>query len=381
MAVTLSSLQWVAALALINNIAASAGISWARHTPWLIVTALLIFVTPLGRLVVGGYAARLLTKGIAPGSYPRAGRIYLRVWAAERIANASGYRSIADATWMNYYARALGARVGDGVNLHTIPPVTGLLNLEDHCSVEPEVDLSGYWVDARHIHIGTIHVGKNARIGARSVLMPGTVIGDNAHVEAGSTVTGSTPVKANARWSGSPAQKVGRSKHRFPDTPPPRRPQWVLGYGLSSLFLALLPLCAVAMGGASMIAFVQAIDIHPFLGMLAAAPAGTLIAFAAYGVCIWALIRLLSLRLTPLWFRSLGATVGKDVEISTSVMVPAFVTIRDGSFLADDTLVGGYELGGGWMLAGATKPRSASALLWETLASLDHNANWPKILS
>lgn len=391
-AMTLSSLQWVAGLALINNIAASAGVSWAQHIPWLIVIALLIFVTPLGRLVVGGYAARVLTKGITPGSYPRAGRTHLRVWAAERIANASGSRSIAGATWVNYYARALGARVGDGVNLHTIPPVTGLLTLEDHCSVEPEVDLSGYWVDARHIHIGAIHVGKNARIGARSVLMPGTIIGDNAHVEAGSTVTGSTPVKANARWSGSPAQKVGRSKHRFPDAPPPRRPQWVLAYGLSSLFLALLPLCAVAIGGATMIAFVHATGVHPFLGMIGAAPAGTLIAFVAYSFCVWGLIRLLSLRLnpgvapvrsatgwrvwliqrlmddartylfplyaaqlTPLWFRSLGATVGKDVEISTAVMVPAFVDIRDGSFLADDTLVGGYELGGGWMLAGATK--------------------------
>lgn len=126
-AMTLSSLQWVAGLALINNIAASAGVSWAQHIPWLIVIALLIFVTPLGKLAIGGYAARVLTKGITPGSYPRAGRTHLRVWAAERIANASGSRSIAGATWVNYYARALGARVGDGVNLHTIPPVTGLL--------------------------------------------------------------------------------------------------------------------------------------------------------------------------------------------------------------------------------------------------------------
>ncbi|ATV80043.1 Mycosubtilin synthase subunit B [Corynebacterium pseudotuberculosis] len=391
-AVTLISLQWIACLLLINNIAASAGISWARHAPWPLVFRIPRLVIPVGRLLVGGYAARLLTHGIMPGSYPRAGRTHLRVWAAERIANASGSRSIAGATWVNYYARILGARVGNGVNLHAIPPVTGLLTLEDNCSIEPEVDLSGYWVDAQHIHIGAIHVGKNARIGARSVLMPGAVIGNNAHVEAGSTVTGDKPVKANARWSGSPAHKVGRSKHRFPDTPPPRRPHWVLIYGASSLFLAALPLCAVGLGGAAMIAAVQSSGADPFLGLLSAAPAGTLIAFALYGLCIWILVRLLSLRLTPgvapvrsatgwrvwfiqrlmddartylfplyaaqltsLWFRSLGATVGKDVEISTSVMVPAFVDIRDGSFLADDTLIGGYELGGGWMLAGATK--------------------------
>src|SRR5690625_6286314 len=58
---------------------------------------------------------------------------------------------------------------------------------------------------------------------------------------------------------------------------------------------------------------------------------------------------------TPLWLRSLGATIGKDVEISTAVMVPKFTEVKDGAFLADDTLIGGYELGGGWMSSGLTK--------------------------
>src|SRR5699024_12089567 len=59
--------------------------------------------------------------------------------------------------------------------------------------------------------------------------------------------------------------------------------------------------------------------------------------------------------LTPLWLRSLGATIGKDVEISTAVMVPKFTEVKDGAFLADDTLIGGYELGGGWMSSGLAK--------------------------
>ena len=60
-------------------------------------------------------------------------------------------------------------------------------------------------------------------------------------------------------------------------------------------------------------------------------------------------------QLTPLWLRSLGATIGKDVEISTAVMVPKFTEVKDGAFLADDTLIGGYELGGGWMSSGLAK--------------------------
>ncbi len=52
---------------------------------------------------------------------------------------------------------------------------------------------------------------------------------------------------------------------------------------------------------------------------------------------------------TPAWLRALGATIGKEVEASTVLMIPKLVTVADGAFLADDTLIGGYELGGGWL--------------------------------
>lgn len=53
--------------------------------------------------------------------------------------------------------------------------------------------------------------------------------------------------------------------------------------------------------------------------------------------------------LTPVWLRLLGAKIGKDVEASTALMLPSLVTVNEGAFLADDTLIGGYELGGGWL--------------------------------
>ncbi len=52
---------------------------------------------------------------------------------------------------------------------------------------------------------------------------------------------------------------------------------------------------------------------------------------------------------TPAWLRALGAQIGPDVEASTVLMLPRFVSVGEGAFLADDTLVGGYELGGGWL--------------------------------
>ena len=53
--------------------------------------------------------------------------------------------------------------------------------------------------------------------------------------------------------------------------------------------------------------------------------------------------------LTPWWLRLLGAKVGRNTEISTALLTPKFTVIEDGAFLADDTMVASYELGGGWI--------------------------------
>jgi non-ribosomal peptide synthetase-like protein len=61
------------------------------------------------------------------------------------------------------------------------------------------------------------------------------------------------------------------------------------------------------------------------------------------------LFPLYSSTLTPLWLRLLGARIGADVEASTVLLIPKLTSVSDGAFLADDTLLGGYELGGGWL--------------------------------
>jgi non-ribosomal peptide synthetase-like protein len=53
--------------------------------------------------------------------------------------------------------------------------------------------------------------------------------------------------------------------------------------------------------------------------------------------------------LTPVWMRILGAKIGRDTEISTALLIPKFTVVEDGAFLADDTMVASYELGGGWL--------------------------------
>lgn len=392
---TIRAAKWMTWLAVLNAIAHGLGSPLALPVPWwLAVVLAVLFLTPVGTMPLTALATRVLLRGVEPGDHPRGGGVHLRLWAAERLADASGARDVGGAPWMLWYARALGAKVGTGVSLHTLPPVTGFIELGDYCSIEPETDISGYWVDGDVVHVGTIRIGEEARVGARCTLMPGTVIGDRAHVESGSCVTGVKKVKAGARWSGSPARKVGRPKHRFPEEAPPRRPYWLPIYGASALVLSLVPVASLATaaavigwGASSATTWPSAIG----LAFAWTAPAA-IAAVAAYALLTLVLVRVLSIGmtagvhpvrsrvgwqawaterlmdaartdlfplyaslLTPWWLRALGAKVGRDAEISTAVVLPKFTDIRAGSFLADDTMVGGYELGGGWLLLEQTR--------------------------
>ena len=60
-----------------------------------------------------------------------------------------------------------------------------------------------------------------------------------------------------------------------------------------------------------------------------------------------------------MWLRLLGAKVGRGVEASTVLALPTMTTVGDGAFLADDTMVATYELGGGWLRIAAGPDRQA----------------------
>ncbi|HEX2706136.1 MAG TPA: phosphopantetheine-binding protein, partial [Candidatus Lustribacter sp.] len=238
----LTGLQWLSLLAAANNLVqAATDVPWAPTAPWwAVIVAWLVLITPVGRMAISAIGARLLLRGLEPGSYPRGGHVHLRLWTAERLAEAVGAASMAGAPWIIYYARALGATVGSGVDLHTLPPVTGMLTLGDGCSIEPEVDLAGHWLDGDQVHIGRVWVGPGATVGGRSTLGPGTRIGAGAEISPGSGVSGKVP--AGELWTGSPAVRQGKAGTEFPTQRPARAVHWVAGYGVSSVLLAGVPL-------------------------------------------------------------------------------------------------------------------------------------------
>jgi len=383
---TLTGLQWVTWLAIAANLFSHVNPVFPTLSWWWTALGFFLFITPIGRIAICVVGARLLLRGVEPGTYPRGGSVHLRLWVALRLSEASGAENLSGAPWMVPFARALGAKVGKGVDLHTLPPVTGMLELGDGCSVEPEVDLSGHWIDGDVIHIGAVVIGPGAVIGARSTLLPGSTVGRNAVVAAGSGVIGK--VKAEQEWAGSPAVKVGKAEHPWPDKTPRRAVHWIGAFGISSILIAGMPIFGLSAGIAligwwirndtSVVsAFVRALTILPLATIvsLAVFAIATVVAVRLLGIGlteghhpvrsrigwqIWATERLMdSARtflfplyaslLTPIWLRLLGAKIGSNVEASTVLLLPKFTTVADGAFLADDTMIASYELGGGWM--------------------------------
>ncbi|MEE1783733.1 amino acid adenylation domain-containing protein [Streptomyces sp. SP17BM10] len=390
---TVVGLRWTVALLAAGNLLTHLGdYPWAPTASWWAVGAgALLLYTPAGRLAIAAGGARLLLRGLRPGSYPRGGSTHLRLWAAERLAEASGATELSGA-WLVRYARALGAKVSPEVDLHSQPPVTGMLKLGRGCAVEAEVDLCGYWLDGDRLEVGQLKVGSGAVVGTRSTLLPGARVGKRAQVVPGSSVTGQVPT--GQRWGGAPAVKLGRVERTWPKERPARRVRWSWMYGASGAALSLLPVLPAAAALA-----VLALFVHPgddlgtaVRGALLGLVPATLAYGAVYAAQLVAAVRLLSAGLvpgvhalhgrigwqawtvtqlmdrarevlfplyaglvTPLWLRALGMRVGRGAEVSTVLALPSLTTVGDGAFLADDTLMAPYELGGGWMRLGEAK--------------------------
>ncbi len=381
-------LRWLTWLVVLGNVLAALGHApWAIHVSWWWALAgWLLLITPWGRMGLTVLVARGLLRGLKPGRYPRGGSVHLRLWFTEAFASAAGVGGLAGAPWVTHYARALGAKIGRDVDLHSMPPVTGMLTLRRGAAIEPEVDLSGHWVDGDVVHIGRVRVDASASVGSRSTLLPGTRVGQGAEVAAGSAVF--TDVPPGELWQGSPATFSGRARHDWPELKPPRARQWVSVYAATAAVLGALPLLAALCGMVVIGAGVA--DTGTFAEAAVGAwrwlPLGALTMFVVLALLTLVCVRALSIGLveghhpirsrvgwqvwaterlmdeargllfplyaslaTPWWLRALGAQIAPNVEASTVLMLPAMTSVGEGAFLADDTMIGTYEMSGGWL--------------------------------
>ncbi|RYB96038.1 amino acid adenylation domain-containing protein [Nocardioides glacieisoli] len=390
---SLAGLRWLSWLLLGSALAGPAlELEGLPQAPlWVIILTTCIFLVPPGRMALAALLARSVLGPVTPGEHPRGGKIHLRIWLAERIQDELAATSLAGAPWFPLYARLLGNTIGQGVDLHSVPPVTGMLSVGNSAAIEPEVDLAGHWIDGDVLHVGAMKVGARARVGARCMLGPGSSVGKDAEVAPGSLVLGAVP--SGEFWAGSPAtQRRIEARGPWQDPPVGRQAStesaWLGVYGLLAVLIAALPVASVLLGAGVLLPAVREAEglseaIRRGLPWL---PLAVVVGYAslalmivvlvrslgagmqpgfhrvrsATGVRIWSTLRVLdeartwlfplyASSLTPTWLRLLGARVGRGVEASTVLLIPKFTTVGDDAFLADDTLVGCYELGGGWI--------------------------------
>lgn len=376
------------------------GAGWVVTPPVLptLIAWAVLFSVP-GRLYGTALVVRALNAGLRPGRYRRGGLTHLRVWAADRAIATARLEYLLGGPTASHVHRVFGTRVGRGAHLDHLPSATGLVRIGHGVSVGAEADLHGHWVEAGTFVLGEIVVGDHARIGARSIVLPGVRVGSWAEIQAGSRVASSVP--AHEYWGGSPLRRLGEAGVTWPSEDP-RAARGVrawpvalaaAGQMLTLAVLALLPMVALLpwvvlvlspLRGATdfrdilpvmalwvAVVVVLAVPtwfllVSAFVRLLAPLvkpgfyPVHSLQAWAAWSIqnvmrrTLIGTYPVYASSATPWLLRLMGARIGRNVEISTVETIPHLTVVEDGAFLADHSMAAVPRVGRGWVHIGST---------------------------
>jgi non-ribosomal peptide synthetase-like protein len=359
------------------------------HVDWLwLGAAWIVFASPPAHVAMQFVATRVLLHGVAPGRYSRYSWLAARMWFIDRLAEVTRYERLGGTPWAARYARLVGAQVGEGARLATVPPAGALLRIGAGATIEGNVDMRGWWIDGQDLVVGAIAIGAGARIGSRSLLNPGTAIGDGAEIEPGTVVSGA--IGAGERWGGAPARKLGVAGERWPVEPPApaRTGLWPLAFaasmglelilgiaafapalGLLALLGSDLPTLSSSFGEMLLeSAFITAIAV-PLTALLVAVtlrlvwrivrpgwhdehgPTGWALWFGEElkKSSITLLFPLYASMYTRSWFRLMGIEVGRGTEISVSTGLNPLVSFGELSQCTDDIGFCTTRSRDGWM--------------------------------
>jgi acetyltransferase-like isoleucine patch superfamily enzyme len=179
-------------------------------------------------LAVGGYlltavaflALLVVTKRLVIGEVAT-GRYFLnspRAWrwiASDRVIKIlvrSPFHALVteNACFRHGFYRAMGAQVhyslmlGNGVRF----PEPWALRIGRQVLIGDQAMVSGHKVERGVVTLGLVEIGDGCVIGARSLILPGTVIGAGAIIGAQSVVVQGTRIPPRQTWAGNPARRV-----------------------------------------------------------------------------------------------------------------------------------------------------------------------------
>ncbi|MFJ2986747.1 Pls/PosA family non-ribosomal peptide synthetase [Collimonas sp. NPDC087041] len=347
-------------------------------------------------------AAKWLIAGrLKPGRYPLWGVVYYRWWLTDRLIEAAPAYLLSGSSLNTWWLRALGARIGSEVVIGSMTlRAHDLLTVEDGCSIGNAVNLENARIEHGELILGPITLERESCIGSYVVMEGNTRVGTYGHLEGQSALSDGQSVPAHRIWTGSPARDAGAFDQASKPARPPVTRRRQLGESAFFLFGALLITTLFFMPvfpSFILIDWLDDTDRYPWLQsnqlpfqlakyFVLAFPATAVLiictALLSAGIR-WTLLPRMragswpvrsnvycskwlvnqiqesSLAIlhgvyatvyAPLWYRLLGAKIGKHAEISTALgVVPDMLTLGDDTFIADAVLLGDEQIDGGWM--------------------------------
>jgi non-ribosomal peptide synthetase-like protein len=351
-----------------------------------------VAMLPLITLTV--VAAKWIVLGrLRPGRYPLWGATYLRWWFVHNLVAALPLAHLGGTPLAPFVNRLLGARIGRDVHLATNRIDShDVISIGDGSSIDDQASIAGCAIEGGELVVAPVRVGRECFVGTRSVLSPGTSMGDGARLKDLTLLVRGTHVPAGETWAGAPARRSTRTSQvaQRPARTAAARVAIVALYCVLALVVPLVFLAALAPGivilaqldplgqplvflvatplvGLSFIVGVTTATVLAKWLLVGRARAGSYPVHGSFYMRNWVVEQLLDLTvevagalhatlyLAP-WYRAFGARVGKLVELSTArSSTPDLVEIGDGGTVADEASLGAPRVETGWITIGPAR--------------------------
>ncbi len=132
---------------------------------------------------------------------------YLRFWFVKSLVKTSPLVLFTGTPIYNFYLRALGAKIGRNVVIHTnhMPVCTDLLEIGDRAVIRKDSYFNCYRAHEGLIQTGPVSLGKDTLLGEMTVLDIDTQLGDGAQLGHSSSLYCGQSIPKGEYWVGSPA--------------------------------------------------------------------------------------------------------------------------------------------------------------------------------
>ncbi len=333
-----------------------------------------------------------------PGRYPLWGVYYFRWWFVQHFIALTHVKWFQGTPIMRLYLAALGARVGDDAIIGEVEiGAHDLISIGEGACLGSKSKFANVRVEGADFIVGSIEVGADCYIGTSCVVEEDVIIGASAELKDLTSAAAGMRIGAREIWDGSPARKTGMvDLSELPaqsQASPARRVANAFVYTVLLLTippLGLLPILPAFWIFDRIDDFIGVVDVESwdYLASIPLMTWPTSFALVLVTVAFIALVRWIVLpRVTEgvysvhssfyvrkwcvalatevtletlsslfatiymrAWYRLMGATIGKDAEISTNLAGRYdLVEIGEKCFIADEVVLGDEDVRRGYM--------------------------------